>query len=223
MKKFWLLFALLIGPLIFYLLVLLIKVDVRFLPILNEKVTNVTTLIPNQETTFINHINIVGFLGDDILLKKTNALNLNEKIYKRYYKFKTFQFVMILPIGTEEKVEKLKKELGFTTDISKWKFVFTTKEKINLIYNSLKSTKELDATAYSSEVFILDRNGFQRGRDDDEDTSDGMLYSYNSESVSFLHHKMVDDLKALLEEYRRALKRNKKKEVFTNPYKEEKK
>ena len=219
MKKFWLLFALLIGPLVFYLLILLVDINATFLPVLNKNVVDVATVAPNQNIKFKNNITVVGFLGEDVLHKKTNALNINEKVYKPYYKFDTFQFVMISPIGTEEKVNQLKKELGFSTDISKWNFIFISKEKIELLYNSLKSTKKLDANLYVSEVFIIDKDGWQRGRNDDEDTVDGKLYSYNAESVSFIHKKMVDDIKIVLEEYRRALKKNKKKEVFKNPYK----
>ncbi|MCF6351146.1 MAG: hypothetical protein L3J23_09000 [Flavobacteriaceae bacterium] len=222
MKKFWLLFALLIGPLLFYLLILLIDINATFLPVLNKEVIDVSSIEPKQNISFKNHINIVGFLGEDLLHKKTNALNLNQKIYKPYYEFKTFQFVIIVPQETREKVKQLKKELGFTTDIKNWKFVFTTKEKITMLYNSLETSVKIDSNSYSSEVFIIDKMGFQRGRNDDKDTIGGKLYSYNAESVSFIHKKMVDDIKIVLEEYRRALKKNKKKEVFKNPYKENK-
>lgn len=218
MKKFWLLFALLIGPLLFYLLILLVDINATFLPVQNKKVISISTLEPNQEVKFKDHITILGFFGEDLLNRKTNALNLNEKIYKPYYQFKTFQMVILVPLGTQEKVNQLKKELKFTTDIKNWKFVFTEKEKINLLYNSLKTNVKLDSLAYSSEVFIIDKDGFQRGRNDDEDIADGNLYSYNAESVSMIHKKMVDDIRIVLEEYRRALKKNKKEKLLKNPY-----
>lgn len=220
MKKFWLLFALLIGPLLFYLLVLLVDINAKFLPIVNKNVVDVVTIEPKQKVAFKDNITILGFLGEDILHRKTNALNLNEKIYKRYYKFEKFQFVMLSSFGSEENVKQLKKELSFTTDIKNWKFVFTSKEKIEILYNSLKTIKNIDSISYSSEVFIIDKEGFQRGRTDHGEAENENLFSYNAESVSFIHKIMVDDIKIVLEEYRRALKKNKKKEVFKNPYKE---
>lgn len=220
MKKFWLLFGLLIGPLIFYLLLLTGEKRFSRLPVLQQNVIDVSSLEPNQNITFNNHINIVCFFGDDLLQRKTNALNLNEKIYKHFYKFKSFQFVVVLPIGTEEKVNQLKKELSFTTDISKWKFLFTTKENIKTVFESFHTNLVLDESSYSSSAFIIDKDVSLRGRNDDEDIADGKLFGYNAETVSIIHQKMIDDVKILLAEYRLALKKNKKKEVFKNPYKE---
>jgi len=222
MKKFWLLFGLLIGPLIFYLLLLTGEKKFSRLPVLQANVIDVSNFEPSQNITFKDHINILCFFGDDLLNHKTNALNLNEKIYKHFYKFKTFQFVVVLPKGTEADANQLKKQLGFTTDISKWKFLFTSKENIKTLFNSLHTNLILDKNSYCSSAFIIDKDVSLRGRNDDEDIPNGMLFGYNAESVASIHQKMIDDVKIVLAEYRLALKKNKKKEVFTNPYKEEK-
>jgi len=218
-SKFWLLFALMIGPLLFYLFILKSSAQFRFLPVLNKNIEDVATY-NTDSISFKNHINVVLFLGDDLLHKKTNALNLNEKIYKRFHKFNDFQFLVILPKGSENKAEELKKELGFNTDISNWKFVFLDKETIQKIFKSLHTNYKMDNHSYVKEAFIIDKNSYLRGRNDDEDTPDKMLYGYNAESIATVHQKMVDDVKILLAEYRLALKKNKKKEVFKNPYKE---
>ncbi|HFS67143.1 MAG TPA: hypothetical protein ENK67_02920 [Flavobacteriia bacterium] len=217
-KKFWLLFALMIGPLLFYLFILKSSAQFRFLPVLNKHIEDVVKY-SNDSVAFKKHITIVLFLGDDLLHKKTNALNLNEKIYKRFHKFNDFQFIVILPKGTEEKAKELKNELGFNTDMTHWKFVFLDKKDIVTIFDSFQSPYSLNKDAYVKEVFIIDKNANLRGRNDDEDAVNGMLYGYNAESISTIHKKMVDDVKVLLAEYRLALKKNKKKEVFKNPFK----
>lgn len=218
-KKFWLLVALLIGPLVFYLLILTGKNDFRRLPVLQGNVVDISVLEPKQQVTFKDHINVVCFFGEELLQHKTNALNLNEKIYKHFNGFKDFQFVIILPDGTQDKVKQLKNDLAFNTDISNWKFVFTSKENIKLIFNSFKTNLTLDKHNYIAQAFIVDKTASLRGRNKDEDIENGLLYGYNAETVSEIHQKMVDDVKILLAEYRLALKTNKKKEVFKNPYK----
>ncbi|MEE9348895.1 MAG: hypothetical protein V3U80_02485 [Flavobacteriaceae bacterium] len=219
MKKFWLLFALLIGPLLLYLMVSTGKNKFRYLPILQQNVVDIKTLEPKQNIQFKDKITILCFFGEDLLIHKTNALNLNEKIYKRNLEFVDFQFVIVLPNGSEENTEVLKKELAFTTDIRNWKFVFTSKESLQLLFNSLQTNLVLDEKLYSSKAFIIDKDGYLRGRNKDEDIPNGLLYGYNTEVVSEIHQKMIDDVKILLAEYRLALKKNKKKSVFKNPYK----
>ena len=219
-KKFWLLVALLIGPLVFYLLILTGKNEFRRLPVLQKNVIDISVIEPSQQVAFKERINIVCFFGKELLQHKTNALNLNEKIYKHFNGFKDFQFVIILPEGTQEDAKELQSDLEFNTDISNWKFVYTSTENIQLIFNSFKTNLSLDQNSYIAQAFIVDKAVSLRGRNKDEDIHDGMLYGYNSETVSEIHQKMIDDVKILLAEYRLALKKNKKKEVFTNPYKE---
>ena len=217
-KKFWLLVALLIGPLVFYLLILTGQNKFRNLPTLQKNVMDIASLEPNQHIQFKGKISIITFLGSDLLQHKTNALNLNEKIYKRFNGFENFQFVAILPKGSEEKANHLKKELAFNTDISNWKFVFLTNEGIQTIFDSFHTNLKLKDNSYIAQAFIVDKDISLRGRNKDTDYPDGMLYGYDAETVSQIHQKMVDDVKILLAEYRLALKKNKKKDVFKNPY-----
>lgn len=222
MKKFWLLFALLIGPLLFYLMILTGKNDFRRLPILQENVIDIASLEPEQKIQFKGRISVLCFFGEDLLQHKTNALNLNEKIYKHFNGFKNFQIVVILPNTTKDKAIQLEKELAFNTDINNWKFVFTTKENIKTLFTSLHTNFTMDSNAYTPKAFIIDKDVSLRGRNKDEDIANGILYGYNTEIVSEIHQKMIDDVKILLAEYRLALKKNKKKEVFKNPYKDKK-
>ena len=136
------------------------------LALLTENVIDVSDY--DSSVSLENKITILGFLGNDIANRKGNAFNLNQKIYKRFYQFKDFQFVMVLPKGTEEGVTELKKELGMLADVKKWKFVFAEKEQIKNQFNSLKTNLSLDKNLATPYVFVIDKNLNLRGRTDDE-------------------------------------------------------
>ena len=108
------------GPLLFYLFLLTGTNNFAKLPVLTADVRDVTDFERNDSVLLDDHISILCFLGSDLLQHKTNALNLNEKIYKHFYGFKGFQFVVVLPTGSEDAAEQLKKELGATYNIDKW-------------------------------------------------------------------------------------------------------
>ena len=198
------------GPLIFYLFLLTGTNNFAKLPVLTKNVVDVNDLKSDSVITFDQHITILCFLGDDLLQHKTNALNLNEKIYKHFYGFKDFQFVVVLPKGAEELAEQLKKELGVTTNVDKWFFVFGANEQVKKVFNGLKTTYTLDDHLYTSNAFIVDREMSLRGRNNDEDQPNRFLYGYNAESVATVHQEMVDDVKVVMAEYRLALKKNKR-------------
>ena len=206
----WVLAILFFGPLVFYLFLLTGTNNFAKLPVLTEKVNNVTNLSSDEKVTLDNKITILCFFGTDLLHKKTNALNLNEKIYKHFYGYENFQFVVVLPLGTEEKANQLKKELGATTNVDKWFFVFGTDVQVMEMFESLQTDYHLDQNYYSAEAFIIDRAMSLRGRNDDEEEPNGFLYGYNAETVAPIHKKMVDDVKVVLAEYRLALKKNKR-------------
>ena len=212
MKKFWVLFGLFILPLVFYILLLTGTNNFAKLPVLTEKINDVTHLSSKDSDTvsFDGKINILCFFGDDLQNVKNNAFNLNEKIYKHFYKFKDFQFVVVLPNGTEEQAENLKKELGVITDMQKWRFVYGTPAEISELFDSLKTTYRLNSNSYSPYAFIIDKNMDLRGRTSDEDSVESLMYGYNAETVAPIHKKMVDDVKVLVAEYRLALKKNKR-------------
>lgn len=204
MKKTVVLLVLFILPIVAYLFFASGVNNFGKLKVLTEGINEDVLL--ETSVRLENNITVLGFLGSDIDLKKGNAFNLNQKIYKRFYEFKDFQFVMAMPIGTEEKVEELKKELSGLVDIQKWKFVFLESNKINLLFNSLQTDLKLDDKLGTSYVFIVDKERNLRGRTSDED--EGTKYGFNTNSVADLNNKMEDDVKIILAEYRLALKKN---------------
>jgi hypothetical protein len=179
------------------------------LPILTTNVLDIQSIKGNlQGISLKDNISILGFWGGDVNLRKSEALNLNQKIYRRFFQFQDFQFVFLTTKDQETNINNLKEELirGVGTDLEKWNFIFTDEKEIQKIYNSLKTDIELSEENSTPYVFIIDRDLNLRGRDDDEDI--GKLYGFNAESVAEINNKMVDDVKIILAEYRLALKKN---------------
>jgi hypothetical protein len=176
------------------------------LPILTDNVENI-----KGEETFKDHFSIVAFLGEDLNESKTALFNLNEVIYKNYYKSLYFQTVIILPTGKENEVQELKKRLGTYNDASKWKFVFASKEEIVSIFNSLDTPYTLNDNYASNYTFIVDRELRLRGRKDDEDIKDGKLYGYDMNSVAVLRNKMKDDIEIIYYQLKKSMQKEERR------------
>jgi|TARA_B110000967_G_scaffold194657_1_gene223359 hypothetical protein len=203
MKKYIVLTILFVLPLVVYLFFASGINNFAKLPVLTDEVLEISKI---SNITFDNKITILGFFGNNVEDKHGDALNLNQKIYKRFYKFKDFQFVMIQPVGTENSSEVLKNELrsGTNTDLVNWNFIYVEDSDLLKVYQSLKTDFNLDSNLGTPYVFIIDRNGNLRGRDD----KDGTKFGYDSRSVADINNNMLDDVKVILAEYRMALKKN---------------
>ena len=204
MKKTFVLVVLFVLPLVAYLFFASGVNNFGRLPVLTEQVPDVT--FANNDASLNGKITILGFLGNQVELKKGNAFNLNQKIYKRFSEFNDFQIMMVVSEGSEADVENLKQELGKLSDVDKWNFAYGTEEEIESFFNGLKTNLSLDGDLSSPYVFILDKDRNLRGRTDDED--EGTKYGFNTSSVAELNNKMEDDVKIILAEYRLALKKN---------------
>tara|TARA_R110002074_G_scaffold122612_5_gene257315 strand:- start:33867 stop:34496 length:630 start_codon:yes stop_codon:yes gene_type:complete len=203
MKKTFVLIVLFVLPIVAYLFFASGVNNFGKLPVLTE---NVKEIDFSKEVRFKDKISVLGFLGTNVDSRKGNAFNLNQKIYKRFHEFNDFQFVMVVSLGSEDKVDEIKKELATLSEIDKWNFVFGTQEEIKNLYSSLKSDIQLDDKLGTPYVFIIDKDLKLRGRTKDED--EGTKYGFNSNSVADLNNKMIDDIKIVLAEYRLALKKN---------------
>ena len=102
MKKYLVLIVLFVLPLVAYLFFASGINNFAKLPVLTENIEELE-LITKKE--FNNKISILLFLGNDIENREGDALNLNQKIYKRFYQFKDFQFISISPLGNSERSE----------------------------------------------------------------------------------------------------------------------
>ncbi|MFS4418378.1 hypothetical protein [Maribacter sp. 2307ULW6-5] len=204
MKKTFVLLVLFVLPIVAYLFFASGVNNFGKLPVLTTDIPELN--FSGRSVRLQDKITVLGFLGHGVDQKKGNAFNLNQKIYKRFHEFKDFQFVMLVPEGTETAVSELKEELSALADIGKWQFVHATDGEIKTVFESLETDLELQADLGTPYVFIIDKDRNLRGRDKDED--EGTKYGFNATSVADLNNKMEDDVKIILAEYRLALKKN---------------
>lgn len=212
LQKYFVLGILFIFPIVVYLFFASGINNFAKLPVLQKNILEISEweTLSGKNVQLENNISIIGFWGDDLDFRKLDAFNLNQKIYKRFYKFKDLQFLMVVLNGNQTKVVEIVNELkkGSSEDMSKWKFILGDEIKIKELFSSLGSDLELNKKLSTPFVFIVDKDKNLRGRDDDNDM--GTLYGYNSSSVAELTKKMTDDIKIILAEYRLALKKNNK-------------
>ena len=201
MKKYFVLTILFVLPIIIYLFFLTGEHNFFKLPVITEDVHDIKDFSNFQ---LKDKITIIRFLGADLNEDKTSALNINMKIYNRFFMFDDFQFISLLPIGSEEKAMNLKNELSAITgtDLSKWGFVFLKDDQLNKIFDSLNLPVFLDDNLSSPYVYIIDKDLNLRGNRDDDN-----FIGYNSKSIADINNNMVDDVKVILAEYRMALKK----------------
>jgi len=207
-KKFVILFCTFIVPLLFFLFLASGKVNFTKLPIITERVSNLKGELP-----FRHKVSVVSILGENPSIGTyQNILNLYQVIYKSTEKYKVFQIVTIVPESGKETIEALKVELVKVggIDLPKWKFVFLPEEDIQTMITSfgipsIKYVPELGL----EDVFIVDEEINLRGRTDDEDSESGLMYSYDTGSVSVLKNKLKEDLKVVFYESKFAVKQPK--------------
>jgi hypothetical protein len=213
MKKYFVLGFLFLLPISIYMFFATGVNNFGKLPVLVENIQELQGFVDLEGNTvqLDNKITILGFFGNDPLQTRAFTYNLAHKIYKKNHEFSEFQFVILLPENTRNQAKLLTNKIGEIAPTTGWKFAFGSPESINNIFNSLESGYKLDLEMASPYVFIIDKERSLRGRNDDEDTEDGMVYGYNSANIGDINNRMSDDVKVVLAEYRRALKKNNKR------------
>jgi len=210
-QKYIVLFALFIVPLIFYIFLSISTYNFAKLPVLTNNVIDISAL--NNTKTFSDKVSVVAFPGKNIDEVKGELFNLNEKIYKKFYGYTVFQFIVIAPEDSKAEVNKMLEKLAPYTNMIKWNIVYGDEVEIKTLFDSFNSNVQLDDNLHTSKAFIVDKEMNLRGRTDDKDADDGKLFGYNMRSVSELTKKMHDDVKVVLAEYKFALKKNNKREI----------
>ena len=206
-KKRFVLIALFVFPLLFFLILSTGINNFKKLPTL----TNTVSLdVLEDSIPLSDHVTVLCFLGNDVSTKKGGFFNLNQKIYKEFYGYRPFQIIAVFPKSSQDDVDKLKSDLSAFTDMSKWNFFAMEKETIKKLHQNLKTKKILDTSLYSKQVYLLDKELNLRGRNQEGDDESQIMYGYNIESVAELNNKMEDDIKVLLYEYRAAFKNKNK-------------
>jgi len=207
-KKYLVLGVLFLLPLSMYMFFASGKDNFGRLPTLSKNVAELSNFTSQADTLVLNgKITILGFLGNDPMANKVNAYNLAHKIYKKYRGFDDFQFVYLLPEGTQGDASRLRDRIEEIAPADHWIFAFGSDQEIRRVFDSLNTDHILKQDLSSPYVFIIDKNRSLRGRDDDEDV--GVLYGFDSSDYAEINNKMDDDVKVLLAEYRLALKKYK--------------
>ena len=206
-KKRFVLIALFVFPLLFFLILSTGINNFKKLPTLTSAVS---IHVLEDSISLTDHVTVLCFLGNDVATKKGGFFNLNQKIYKEFYGYRPFQIIAVYPKSSENDVDKLKSDLSAFTDMSKWNFIYMNRDTILTLYKNLKTNKMLDSSLYSNQVYLLDKELNLRGRDNDGEEKNEIMYGYNIESVAELNNKMEDDIKVLLYEYRAAFKNKNK-------------
>ena len=120
LKKFLILGFLFFFPIFVYVFLSTGINNFAKLPVLTETVMDIENIEGNTaNVSFKNKISVVAFWGGDVNKKKSEALNLNQKIYKRFYEFQDFQFVLLHDKNDNKAIEDLKSDLvsGVGTDL----------------------------------------------------------------------------------------------------------
>lgn len=187
------------------------------LDIINESVSDLQqfTSDSGKDILLKGHITVLGFLGEKPMDHVTSALNLKELVYDKFKGFKKFQIVLVVPNGTQDVTEQLKKEINAYENIRFWHFAYGNPQDIQKVFNSLKSKTQLDSNLATNSVFIIDKDLFQRGRIDDRTDKEIVtnkpvygLSEYDCIDVAEIKNKMSEDVRILFTEYRQKRKGN---------------
>jgi len=180
------------------------------LPVLSQDVVSVSNFkdLNGAPVTLDNKITILGFFGDTPLQTKAYTYNLAHKIYKKNHEYKEFQFLILLPQSARNGAKILTNKISEIAPTIAWKYAFGTPQAIQEAFTSLNSGYTLDSSLASSFVFIIDKDAHLRGRNDDQDMPDGLVYGYNSADIGDINNRMSDDVKVVLAEYRKETKEN---------------
>ena len=206
-KKYLVLSVLFILPITAYIFFSLSTNHFKPLPVLTENVTELEgfTTLEGKPVQLENHITVLGFFGKDLDAHRAYAYNLAHKIYSKNHAFHEFQFVILLPEGTQEQAKGIEQKLKEIAPTDSWLFAFGPDDKISEVFQSLESNFSLDSNFATPYVFIIDKERNLRGRNDDDDN--GTMLGFDSSNIAEINNKMSDDVKVLLAEYRRALKK----------------
>ena len=213
-KKYLILGVLFFLPVIFLLMLYPSTNNYNVLDVVKEEVLDLSNLssVNNSDIILKDHITILGFLGSDPEARIVEASNLKELVYNKFKGFKKFQIVMLVTLESQDRTSRLIQELNKYSEHKYWHFVYANDSDINKLFNSLRTSLQLDTKLGSNSVFIIDKALNQRGRLDDRSKKEidnkakvYPLTAYNCAEVSIIKNKLAaEDMRVLLEEYRKS-------------------
>jgi len=213
-KKYLILGVLFFLPVVFLLMLYPSTNNYNILDVVKENVLDISNLssVTNPDILLKDHITVLGFLGSDPESRILEASNLKELIYNKFKGFKKFQIVMLVTMDSQDKTSRLIQELNKYSEHKYWHFVYASDSDINKLFNSLRTSLQLDNTLATNSVFVIDKELNQRGRLDDRSKKElenkAKIYpltAYDCSEVSIIKNKLAsEDMRVLLEEYRKS-------------------
>jgi hypothetical protein len=201
-------------PLVAYLFFLQGKHNFDTLPVIVETVGELNNFKDIEDNIFQlkDSVTIITFLGKSPYGRLGYISNINEKVYKEFHKFDTFQLISILPTSGLSEIQEINNQMSETTDTEDWHFISGTETEVQEFFKSLKTDLELNQDLSSDFAFVIDKNGSLRGRDD-SNPDEPIIYGYDTSSIPALQKVMMDDVRVLLAEYRFAFKKNRDQKI----------
>lgn len=213
-KNYFILGVLFFLPVAFLLMLYPSTNNYNVLDVVKEDVLDISNLtsVTTTDVLLKDHITVLGFLGSDPESKIVETSNLKELVYNKFKGFKKFQMVMLVTLDSQDKTTRLIQELNKYSEHKYWHFVYVSDSDTKKLFNSLRTSLQLDNTLATSSAFIIDKDLNQRGRLDDrtkleieKETNPYPLTAYNCSEVSIIKNKMAaEDIRVLLEEYRKS-------------------
>lgn len=214
MKKKLVLISLFVLPIVVYLFFASGIYNFAQLPVITTHVKSIDDFalseiksVATDTTAFTlnDRVTILGYLGDQLQQNIGYTANLNLTIYKYFQEYEDFQMVFLINKNNEAQIQELKEELARVTDVDKFRFAVVTKVQATTHFESLKTPLALIEDSSSPFVFIIDKTHNLRSRNDDAKKQNDYGYDI-TQAVETGYLK--DDIKVVLAEYRRALKKN---------------
>ncbi len=212
--KYFVLVVLFALPLVAYLFFLQGKHHFDTLPVMNKDLSSLENFQTLEGNTLQlqDSVSVITFLGSDPYGRLGYVSNINEKIYKEFHEFDTFQMISIVPQSGIKDIEDIRFQMKETTDIEDWHFITARDQEIENFYNRLGAVDlNLNEDLSSNYAFIVDKDGALRGREQDDEGP--AVYGYDTESIAALQKTMIDDMRVLLAEYRFAFKKNRDEQI----------
>ncbi|WP_055446897.1 hypothetical protein [Lacinutrix mariniflava] len=213
-KKYSILGILFFLPVVFLLMLYPATNNYNVLDVVKDEVLDISNLssVTNSDVLLKDHITVLGFLGSDPESRVVEASNLKELVYNKFKGFKKFQIVMMVTKESQDRTTRLTQELTRYSVHKYWHFVYASDSDINKLFNSLRTSEQLDNTLATNSVFVIDKELSQRGRLDDrskkEIEKEAQVYpltAYDCSQVSIIKNKLAaEDMRVLLEEYRKS-------------------
>ncbi len=211
--KYFVLIVLFALPLVAYLFFLQGKHHFDTLPVMNENISSLDgfTTLEGKPVQLKDSVTVITFLGSNPYNRLGYVSNINEKIYKEFHEFDTFQMISIVPTSGIKDIEEIRFQMKETTDIEDWHFITASDESIKQFYQGLDTNLPFNEDLSSNYAFIIDKDAHLRGREQDDESL--AVYGYDTESIAALQKTMIDDMRVLLAEYRFAFKKNRDAQI----------